>query len=221
MFLKDKNILFIHIPKTCGKLITENMSKNSENFYYGHYPFKIWKDLYPMIDSNTIIFSFIRNPYDKMLSFYIYTLKNHRTIVPWFSQKNDIDFNFNKWLKWNYNENITNLKKSKINNIKTNNIEMICNFELNFSNQYNLLLYENSNINENITNFKYEDFCKNNNIIIDFFNKNNLLNYNFNQIVNSTQHKHYSTYYNDESIQLIKKYFSLDIEKFNYKFEII
>lgn len=221
MFLKDRDILFIHIPKTCGKLITDNLRKNSKVFFYGHYPYKIWKDLYPIINNNTIIFSFIRNPWSKMLSLYIYSLKNHRNIVPWFSQKDDIDLNFNKWLKWNYTENIEKLKNSKIVNIKTNNIDMISNFELNFSNQVNLLCYENGKINDNITIIKYEDFCKNNNIIIDFFNKNKLVDHNFNRIINASEHKPYNTYYNDESIQLIKNYFSIDIEKFDYKFESI
>ena len=103
----------------------------------------------------------------------------------------------------------------------TNNIETISHFELNFSNQYNLLSYENGNINENITIIKYEDFCKNNNIIKEFFNKNNLVNYDFDRILNCSQHEHYSKYYNDESIQLIENYFSKDIQMFNFKFETI
>ena len=39
----NKNILFVHIPKTCGKLITNNMARNSKVHYYGHYPFKTGK----------------------------------------------------------------------------------------------------------------------------------------------------------------------------------
>ena len=221
MFLKDRDILFIHIPKTCGKLITNNMEKNSNLYFYGHYPYKIWKDLHPNISNSTIIFTFVRNPWDKMVSLYFYTLNIYREMGPFFSNYEYINNDFNEWLAWNYNENIEKLKITKSINGKTNNIEHISHFELNFKNQIDLLTYENGNINENITIIKYENFCENNNIIKDFFNKNNLVNYDFNRKLNVTQHEHYSKYYNDKSIQLIEKYFSKDIQMFNYKFETI
>lgn len=218
MYLIDKDVLFIHIPKTCGKLITDNLAKNSNNNAYGHFPYKIWKDLYPKINNNTNIFTFIRNPWDKMVSFYCYTLKNHRNSVIWFSKKDDIDFDFNKWLAWNYNTNINNLKKSKIVDLKTNEIEMISNFELNFYNQVYLLYDKDNLLNQNIHIIKYEDFCNNNNIIEEYFEKNNLMNYDFNRTINSSEHDNYTNYYDEESIKLIEKYFKQDIKSFNYKY---
>jgi hypothetical protein len=218
MYLIDKDVLFIHIPKTCGKLIVDNMGKNSIKPAYGHFPYKIWKDLYPNISNNTKLFTFVRNPFDKMISFYFYTLKNDRHIAPWFSKDDSIDFDFNNWLAWNYNTNINNLKKSKIVDLKTNEIEMISNFELNFYNQIYLLYNKDNLLNLNIHIIKYEDFCNNNNIIEEYFEKINLTNYDFRRVVNNTSHNHYSTYYNKESIKLIEKYFEEDLKVFNYKF---
>ena len=218
MFLKDKNILFIHIPKTAGKLITNNLFKNSDDICYGHYPFKIWQDKYKSINNSTIIFTFVRNPWDKMVSLYHYSLKYDRNIVCWFSQIDEIDFDFNKWLKWNYNDNINVLKTTKITPETTNNIEMISDFELNFFNQLNLLTDNDNNKNDDITIFKFEDFKKSTKNIKEFFKNNNLNIYDFSKIVNSVNHKHYSEYYNDESKKLIEKYFSIDITFFNYIF---
>lgn len=218
MYLIDKDVLFIHIPKTCGKLITDNMARNSLKPAYGHFPYKIWKDLYPNIGINTKLFTFVRNPFDKMISFYFYTLKNDRHIVPWFSKDDSIDFDFNKWLAWNYNTNINYLKKSKIVDLKTNEIEMISNFELNFYNQVYLLYDKDNLLNQNIHIIKYEDFCNNNNIIEEYFEKINLTNYDFKKVVNKSKHNHYTSYYNEESIKLIEKYFEEDLKVFNYKF---
>lgn len=120
-------------------------------------------------------------------------------------------------LYWKYRK----FKNSKIVSHKGNSVEIISNFELNFSNQVNLLSYENGNLNTNIKIIKYEDFCKNHNIITDYFDEIKLLNYDFERKLNTCNHKHYSKYYHDESIELIKYYFSKDIKMFNYKFETI
>lgn len=225
MYLIDKDVLFIHIPKTSGKLITDNMSKNSIKPVYGHYPYKIWKDLYPNIGANTKSFTYVRNPFDRMISLYFYGLSLDRyiapqvkMIAPWFSKDDSIDFDFNKWLEWNYNTNINNLKKIKAVDLKTNEIEMISHFELYFSNQI-YLLYDTDNVlNQNIHIIKYEDFCSNNNIIEEYFEKINLTNYDFRRVVNESKHNHYTSYYNQESIKLIEKYFEEDLKVFNYNF---
>jgi hypothetical protein len=225
MYLIDKDVLFIHIPKTSGKLITDNMAKNSIKPAYGHLPYKIWKDLYPNIGANTKSFTYVRNPFDRMISLYFYGLSLDRyeapqvkRIAPWFSKDDSIDFDFNKWLEWNYNTNINNLKKIKAVDLKTNEIEMISYFELYFSNQIYLLYDKDNVLNQNIHIIKYEDFCSNNNIIEEYFEKINLTNYDFRRVVNESKHNHYTSYYNQESIKLIKKYFEEDLKVFNYKF---
>ena len=198
MYLIDKNILFIHIPKTAGNLVTTNLAYNTNNCKYGHFPYKIWVDLYSNINNDTKIFSLIRNPFDKMISLYFYSLKKDRRHVSWFSQDDKIDYDFNKWLRWNYNENLNNIKNRKIINIKTKNVEMISDFNLNFTNQYYLLTDISNNLNKNIEIIYYENFKNDSTILENYFDKNNLKNYNFKRILNNSQHKHYSEYYNEE-----------------------
>jgi len=219
MYIPQLNLLFIAIPKTSGNLITSEITKKRFRIKYGHYPLKIWQEKFK-INNKTTIFTIVRNPYEKMISLYFYTLKKHRKIVPWFSQNDDIDYDFNKWLEWNYNDNLEKLKKSKITNEKCGNVEMISNFELNFSNQLDLLKDKNGILDESIIIFEFQDLKEKKYLpLIQLLNEKKISNLNFNQIVNSSEHNHYSSYYNQKSKILIEKYFEDDIKYFGFKFK--
>ena len=229
MYLKDKNILFIHIPKTAGGTITKQLERNSNgNILYGHFNLISWKNIENINIDSTYIFSIVRNPWERMVSLYFWTREyingkknpshqeNHKS---YYSDDNNINDNFNLWLKWVY-DNKDNLKKIKLITINKNYIMNV--FEGQFCNQINYLQDKNDNINNNIKIFTTDMLSD---TFLDNLFKNELKcnNYNFtkNNNIHKTNHCHYSKYYNDESIQLIENYFSKDIQMFNFKFETI
>ena len=64
MYLKDKNILFIHIPKTAGGTITKQLERNSNgNILYCHFNLISWKNIENINIDSTYIFSIVRNPW--------------------------------------------------------------------------------------------------------------------------------------------------------------
>lgn len=87
-------------------------------------------------------------------------------------------------------------------------------FKYCFSNQLNWLKDDNGNLIkiDKILRYEkdeYDDLFKN---ILK------LSDYNIEIMVHPTKHKHYSYYYNDESIKLVTKYYKEDLEFFKYDF---
>lgn len=85
-YVKDK-FSFYHIPKTAGSSFTEQiLNKYQEDFFepsslmwmkhhHVHRPIKFWIDNF-IIDVNLPIYSICRNPYERMMSWFLY-LKFH------------------------------------------------------------------------------------------------------------------------------------------------
>ncbi len=72
---------------------------------------------------------------------------------------------------------------------------------------------------DNFTVIKFEDLKKG---IYDFINKNELsgmFDANNLESLNGTNHKHYSEYYNDETIEIVKDMWGCDLECFAYSLE--
>lgn len=77
-------IRFIHIPKTAGTSVVNWMTKNNITFKLGRYSEKkgytkthstalFWKNKYPK--KETYMFSVVRNPYTRLVSYYRYIKK--------------------------------------------------------------------------------------------------------------------------------------------------
>ena len=94
--IKEHNLLFIHIPKTGGFSIEKffNISAKSENlFEYGkprfninnilfspqHFTVKILKENLGLEYSKYFKFTFVRNPYDRIISGYYWRYTYHLT----------------------------------------------------------------------------------------------------------------------------------------------
>ena len=112
MIIEKYKTIFIHIPKNAGTSIEE---------YFGNNSFKVQpnkhdniydiKKMFPNPYNNYRKFTIIRNPYDKMVSWYFYLRRN--TFENVFAEGDVIEFN--EWIKdpskfWNFNDPISYLK---------------------------------------------------------------------------------------------------------------
>ena len=205
MFNAEKKSLFIHIPKTAGT--TAGKSLKSLGFNKGgtqgkfkkrnpwisvkHYPAKYLKQ--DTID-NYFIFSFVRNPWDLLVSSYFWWnkpktgLKNRKI-------KNKIcNMNFREYIQSEY--------VSYVNEINTEGLG-----------QHFWLINEQS---------KYiVDFIGKCETIQEDFNKicdKIRIPHRKLPHANKSKHKHYTEYYDDETKQIVAEKYAKDIEYFGYKF---
>lgn len=210
MSLLNRKTLFVHINKSCGGIITDNFSKNGitelTGFHRTLIDLLMESEKLGLKSEDLFIFTIVRNPWERMLSLYLfYKYKFFRK--EFFSGNPDIDDDFNKWIKYIYSKDFDRSRiHSKVNVFK------YC-----FSNQLNWVKDENGQLIKNINIFKkeeldYEDL---------FENILKLQNFDSKTIIHPTNHSHYSNYYNEESKELIRKYYTEDIDYFGYKFEII
>ena len=200
-YYKDKNILFIHIPKTGGTIIENNIKKHtSQTLYSGFsntlldFPYnkkslqhQFYTIIYKFRDkldvnfNNIKIFSVVRNPYDRIISdlFWFNLIKKD------FTTKQVYDVIKNRYI---YRNDLDNHNEP----------------------QYKFLIDENSNLNKNIKIFNTETLNESN----DELNK--FLGFNIN-IKKDGINKDYNKYLNKKSISLINTFYKKDFELFNYK----
>jgi len=205
---RKKNLLFIHIPKTGGTVIENEIKKlYNESLYSGRTnnllesPYnkislqhQFYTTLYKFKNKlninfdNIKIFSVVRNPYDRIISdlFYKKLIKKnftsnqvYNTIKNNYLHRNDLD-NHNK----PQYEFITNEKFKLIKNIKIFKTETL------------------NESNDKLNNFLGFD------INIRIYGKNNIW---------KGVNKDYSKYLNKDSISIINFFYKKDFELFNYK----
>jgi len=198
-YYKEKDLLFIHIPKTGGTNI-ENCIKQKykQTLYSGRtnllkYPYnnlslqhQFYNTIYNNRDklninfNNIKIFTVVRNPYDRIIS----------------------DLFFKKIIKKDYTSEQV---YDKIVNDYLNRYDL----DNHNVSQYKFITDENLKLIPNIKIFK----CENLNEINDDLNK--FIGFDIN-IKKNNVNKDYSMYLNKDSIDLINKIYKKDFELFNY-----
>lgn len=197
-YYKNKNLLFIHIPKTGGTSITKaiydlsilsTIHRSSFDSPYNkispHHQF--YTTLYQYRNKlninfdNIKIFSVVRNPYDRIISDLLW----HQLIKHDFTDKQVYDV-----IKNNY------LNRNDLDNHNQP--------------QYKFITDENSILIKNIKIFKTEKLNESN----DELNK--FLGFDIN-IKKTRVNKDYSRYLNKDCISLINEFYKKDFELFNYK----
>jgi chondroitin 4-sulfotransferase 11 len=198
--------VFIGVPKTGSTSVRNSLSKYGDVFsitdtsspVYVHAKSKELKKYFIQNKWNWdeyFKFAFVRNPWDSIVSQYFYKIN--------FVNREKLNAPYNKEFMIR-----CKLLKNKCNNF---NSAVKLNL-LTFDNQINWIIDKKECIIDYIGRFETleEDFK-------NICEKINLPETRLKH-ENETEHKHYSEYYDKESIEIIKKKFKLDIKIFNYKF---
>ena len=199
---KKYGFLFVHIQKNAGSSIKKELSNFEDTSEY-----KYWHSFIdPEIENlqNYFKFCFVRNPWDRLVSWYNMMLSKgiHNDFSGYLLSNSK---NFSEFL------DLTNII------YETNKFE--CN---------DLYLYPKS------ISFNQLDYVSDNDgkILVDFIGKFENLQEDYNQIcdkikiksfrlekINQYNHKDYKSYYNDRDIEKVYNLYKRDIEYFDYKFE--
>lgn len=207
MSLLNDKYLFVHINKSGGGTITHNMKTNGETKITGMHRtlydmLRIAKAKYNLDIDRLFTFTIVRNPFDRMLSLYLYYKKNNA--YEFFSGKSHIDNDFNRWIEYIYSEEFDRTRKHSGVNV----------FNHCFCNQLNWLKDSNGKLMSINRILRYE----NNEYDHLYANILKLSKYDSSTIVHPTNHSHYSQYYTAKSIELVSKHYQEDLDFFSYKY---
>lgn len=205
MINRDHKFIFIHIPKTGGEAISEALStKSSKNKHEFVWENSI-RDKHETITecmmlkkniNNYFKFAFVRNSWDILVSNWSYW-KQRNMIPP--------EITFNTYIK----------------NLQELTIEVPEKYFSNSQRKVNVLYPQY---------FYISDWWGNN--VMDFVGRFENFQNDFDTICdkigiprriiprkNSSNHKHYTEYYNIETREIVAKKYAKDIEYFDFKFE--
>lgn len=192
MIIEDKNIIFIHIPRTGGTSI-ENFFGVKMSNEEKHLTAREFKEQIPGYD-RFYKFSFVRNPWERMLSYYLWRRSNK-----WGKEAHTR--NFEEWLQYiriHRNDSKTDHQKNFLKAIMQ---------------QYDFL-HDGNGITLDFIG-RMENFEKDFERIIEHTEtKHKILPKALKQ-----NRRHYSFYYNKPARQLVEKLYHKDIEEFGYSFE--
>lgn len=204
-YYEDINVLFLHIPKTGGRMLEgklSNISKqtlNLSNAPYSHgLPHNLrhiavqhqvystiyeYRDLFKInFDNNLKVFSVVRNPYTRIMS----------------------DLFFLGKIKRNYD------KEQVCDVIKNNYMFLDSTLDNHKIPQYKFVTDENENLIPHIKIFRNESLAEDNEEL------NNFLGISI-DIKKIDTTKNYMSYLNEESIKLINEFYEKDFKIFGYK----
>ena len=183
--------LFMHIPKCGGKTIRQNLKVVNNFRCYNHHEF----DLLPEdVVEKSFIFSFVRNPWDRIVSLYCFwknstylTDKNQSDYIV----KNNLDF-----------------KSFVINLMQMDSIF--------YQKRHPMPYIDFFFMNPSNIDFigKFENFQEDFNVVCD---KIGIPHQKLSH-VNKGKHKHYTEYYDEETKQIVAELYAKDIEYFGYTF---
>jgi hypothetical protein len=205
MINREHKFIFIHIPKNAGEAISEALgikpSRNQHEFKFEtcildkHETITECMVLKKSIE-NYFRFSFVRNPWDRLVSMWSYSRK--RNIQPAASVSFEYYIKHQEAILAGAPERYLSNSQRKIN-----------------------VLYPQY--------FYISDWWGNN--VMDFVGRFENLQNDFDTICdkigiprriipqkNSSNHKHYTEYYNTETREIVAKKYAKDIEYFGYKF---
>lgn len=229
-YSKNYPLVFFHLPKNAGKSICEALQIDKE-FHPPHLNQTVLlgddiKESYTEKQWNSLTkFTIIRNPWDRLVSLYHFRKKERDLLIRlenrgmWEADGGDKDqegWTFKKWLFTSETAGVENygvfLAYKDI--IKNNpNTKVFFRSTVDYINQIDLITDPNNNLYVDYV-LRFESLNKDFN---EMFSKLNLETPNLPQN-NTSNHKHYREYYDDETKNFVDQLFKKDIEYFNYEF---
>jgi hypothetical protein len=196
MMIRTNSWVFIHIPKTSGTNFIVNSKKNcidlvdcysKYHYHFKHQPLWWWENQ-KLINPSDYIFSIVRNPYDRFVSFYNHIKSNIE--VPDFE-----DFVRSDYL-------------IKINEYIERDVGHLANLVV-WKTEWPQINYIKSNINNKVNVYKIET---------DLKSLENYVGYQFSHTFhNQRNHKHWYQYYNNYTLDAIYNLYKEDFLSFEYK----
>lgn len=199
-YYKEINLLFIHIPKTGGTTIEQNLKKKNKQRLYSN---KTNKILPPPFNNISL---------------------QHQTYTTIYTYMDVLDVSFNDTLKIitivrnPYNRIISDLFWQKLINTKASQNEIYdimteyitkTSYDNHNIPQYKFITDTDGKIIQNIKIFKTETLTGD---LQEYGMEYGITDYNIPQ-----KNKDYMNYLNNDSIELINKYYAKDFELFGYK----
>lgn len=199
MIDKEKKMLFIHIPKTAGRTI--------QTYFFGrwicgpHIRAMQYRDQIRTNFNDYFVFSFIRNPWDRFISAFTYLQRGVGSAASEIKLKqivNQYDLKF-------FVDNLKDIPE--IIGFRKIDIQLM------FQSQSKYLIDKNG---DKITNFigRFETLELDIERICDCLG----LEYKPLLHLNSTEHKFYRDYYDEDMKRKIADFYSEDIDRFRYVF---
>lgn len=192
MISHKKNFIFIRITKTASSSIINVLKEKAGIKGRGHTDALQARREYKENFENYFKFAFVRNPWDKAVSFYYYNQGRNWDRYP-FKKAQEFNLFLKKWYTKGTRKGFHRLSHSPCLDWVTD---------------------------------------KHGNVQTDFIGRFEDLQNDFNEVCshigiekttlpksNKSNHKHYSHYYNQESIDIIGKMYEKDINYFNYCFD--
>lgn len=199
----DKKFLFIHIQKTAGSSIRDNLMNNSGNEYF-HYPHTLLKHVRLTDEQERLFkFAFVRNPWDRLYSWYVMIRdKGPTTIFYRYMLENANDFS--GFLK--LTDVITDVYKKRF---KTH----VPNYKCIAFNQLDYITDHTGSINIDFIG-RFENLEQDFRWVCNHLNLKNIPLKHINQ----TKHGNYRSSYKDDDIEHVYRMYKRDIDYFGYTF---
>ena len=193
MIIPERKVIFIHIPKTAGTSIEKYFNSDKPQCLK-HDVIKDIKIKFPKEYNSYAKFTVVRNPYDRMVSWYFHL--KERVESDGFDLEKDFTLGFVKWIEDPLKTRYTKWSLTEAGQKDPNPT---------------YLNPQHTYIDETVTVLKYENLS---NELNEYFGKEiNLSTYNRSNL----RKGHFLNYYNKYSLDIVYERYKEDFEKFNYE----
>ena len=193
MILKDQKTIFVHIPKCAGTSIESLFYQNAidKDVPGKHLTFREYQQKEGF--KNFKYFTFVRNPWDRAVSYFFYRKKRKLDLFGYAS--------FNDWIAFYSSDDVHEYKDSH------NQFWRAC------LTQKDFISTENGDMVSTIGKTEFLHDAWNDIKYLHGIQVESKLPH-----INRTNHMNYREHYNDETRKIIEKRFLVDIDTFKYTF---